>query len=441
MDAHFECKDLDSHLAEPFNRQEDRVLRKYLNHLSESRPSEIWIGALFNYQRNKWQWGHSGLTIKYQSFSQMSANNKDLKFHCAILQPNLKYRWSASSCYQEHKFICQHRMPFVNEKNRQKIYNKWNETYPNEMANEIEIVMSEDDLSRRRRRLQHTQLRAAQKNNRQTKDGSYRQQNDIHFNNVPHRDQSKYPTRKARMGGNRQQNNHGVRRQFELNRNRASGMRERIQFNDMTTNNTNNRRFNGRVPNLTTTISPSTVWSSTSWTTPKAIITSSASAVTSPIETTTRMSSNVISNDVTHYSDNMSQHRNDEIERLHHDEKLRIKTADHLWHMEQERIMEQRQHDLNERRQKEATKKEQEQQSDMQTNLLRREQHQNERANDERAVQTNEIFAGTVSTTARSSKSKKLKNKTLHERFNKLSPEKKVLFIQLRAEKHRKRAN
>lgn len=39
-------------------------------------------------------------------------------------------------------------MPYVSEKNRQKIYNKWNETYPNEMANEIEVVLSEDDLLR-----------------------------------------------------------------------------------------------------------------------------------------------------------------------------------------------------------------------------------------------------------------------------------------------------
>lgn len=58
------------------------------------------------------------------------------------------FRWSASSCEQEHQYICQHRMPYVSEKNRQKIYNKWNETYPNEMANEIEVVLSEDDLLR-----------------------------------------------------------------------------------------------------------------------------------------------------------------------------------------------------------------------------------------------------------------------------------------------------
>lgn len=39
-------------------------------------------------------------------------------------------------------------MPYVNEKNRQKVYNKWNETYPNEMANEIEEVIDEDDQLR-----------------------------------------------------------------------------------------------------------------------------------------------------------------------------------------------------------------------------------------------------------------------------------------------------
>lgn len=73
LDAHFECKDRNSHLAEPF-RQEDRVLRKYLNHLQQQpRPADVWIGARFNWERNKWQWGHNGKDLTYQSFSQMSA--------------------------------------------------------------------------------------------------------------------------------------------------------------------------------------------------------------------------------------------------------------------------------------------------------------------------------------------------------------------------------
>lgn len=73
LDAHFECKDRNSHLAEPY-RQDDRFLRKYLNHLQQqSRPADVWIGARFNWERNKWQWGYNGKDLTYQSFSQMSA--------------------------------------------------------------------------------------------------------------------------------------------------------------------------------------------------------------------------------------------------------------------------------------------------------------------------------------------------------------------------------
>ena len=33
-------------------------------------------------------------------------------------------------------------MPYVSEKSRQRLYAKWNETYPNEMANEVEVYVS-----------------------------------------------------------------------------------------------------------------------------------------------------------------------------------------------------------------------------------------------------------------------------------------------------------
>lgn len=42
-------------------------------------------------------------------------------------------------CMEQYQFVCQHRMPYVSEKNRYKIYTKWNESFPNEMANEIEV--------------------------------------------------------------------------------------------------------------------------------------------------------------------------------------------------------------------------------------------------------------------------------------------------------------
>lgn len=71
LDAHFECKDRKSQLAEPF-KQEDRFLRKYLNHVKAPKYAELWIGGKYNWERNKWQWGYSGKEITYQSFSQLS---------------------------------------------------------------------------------------------------------------------------------------------------------------------------------------------------------------------------------------------------------------------------------------------------------------------------------------------------------------------------------
>lgn len=69
LDAHFECKERNSRLAEP-TRKEDRFLRKYLNKLNGLNLGEMWIGARFNWERNNWQWGYNGEDLTYQSFSQ-----------------------------------------------------------------------------------------------------------------------------------------------------------------------------------------------------------------------------------------------------------------------------------------------------------------------------------------------------------------------------------
>ena len=39
-------------------------------------------------------------------------------------------------------------MPYVSEYNRDRIYQKWNATFPNELANEIEIVLDGDSQQR-----------------------------------------------------------------------------------------------------------------------------------------------------------------------------------------------------------------------------------------------------------------------------------------------------
>lgn len=71
LDAHFECKDRNSRLAELF-KYEDRTLRKYLMHSDDPDRFDIWIGGIYNWEKKKWQWGYNGRNVAYQSFSQMS---------------------------------------------------------------------------------------------------------------------------------------------------------------------------------------------------------------------------------------------------------------------------------------------------------------------------------------------------------------------------------
>lgn len=46
---------------------------------------------------------------------------------------------------EEHFFICQHNMPVVKKNNLQHIYNMWNITFPNQVANEIEVIFTNKD--------------------------------------------------------------------------------------------------------------------------------------------------------------------------------------------------------------------------------------------------------------------------------------------------------
>lgn len=146
LDAHFDCKDRKSRLAEP-NRYEDRMLRKFLVNNDLTKESK-WIGGNFNWAQRKWQW-QDGKEFTYQSFSQTPGGVQELQYHCAILNPDLKYRWSASSCVEKHQYICQHRMPYVNEKHRSRIYTRWNQTYPNEQATQVEVTINEAEMLKR----------------------------------------------------------------------------------------------------------------------------------------------------------------------------------------------------------------------------------------------------------------------------------------------------
>ena len=54
---------------------------------------EKWIGGSYNWELQKWLWGYSGNEIKYQSFSRVKSDQiGNLKFQCAAMNPELKYK-------------------------------------------------------------------------------------------------------------------------------------------------------------------------------------------------------------------------------------------------------------------------------------------------------------------------------------------------------------
>ncbi|XP_049546546.1 uncharacterized protein LOC125957713 isoform X2 [Anopheles darlingi] len=146
LDAYFECKDRNAKLAEPM-KYEDKHLRRHLQ--KTDRKEDLWIGGTYNWKLQKWQWGHNGREIEHQSFSQM-VPGRDLKFHCALLRSDIKFRWSAEECTKKMDFICQHRMPLVTEQSRNQVYSRWNETFPNQKANEKMVYIVNDPNNRTR---------------------------------------------------------------------------------------------------------------------------------------------------------------------------------------------------------------------------------------------------------------------------------------------------
>ncbi|CAO1368213.1 unnamed protein product [Diamesa serratosioi] len=167
LDSHFECKDRNSKLAEPL-KFADRKIRKYLTNKDQNK-GEKWIGGMYNWERMKWQWGYNGKAMTYQSFSNLGAKtNEELKFHCTVLNPEFSFKWSSKMCTEKHYFICQHRMPYVTEKNRQRIYNKWNETYPHQMANEVEVYVTTNGSSKNKNNIAYRTVPKKNRVNQQT---------------------------------------------------------------------------------------------------------------------------------------------------------------------------------------------------------------------------------------------------------------------------------
>lgn len=58
-----------------------------------------------------------------------------------MIEFNSTFRWSSKICSEKHYFICQHHLTTVSDKDRVDVYNKWNETYPHQMANEFVVFV------------------------------------------------------------------------------------------------------------------------------------------------------------------------------------------------------------------------------------------------------------------------------------------------------------
>ncbi|XP_011300273.1 uncharacterized protein [Fopius arisanus] len=106
-DAYFHCKDRNSTLAELDKNGKDRTLRKYLIGEQFTRL-ERWIGGMYNWKQMAWQWGVKGEKVIFQNFAgALSKNPSQYEWHCIVLDPSVKYRWTPRSCFEKKHYICE----------------------------------------------------------------------------------------------------------------------------------------------------------------------------------------------------------------------------------------------------------------------------------------------------------------------------------------------
>ncbi|CAL1688079.1 unnamed protein product [Lasius platythorax] len=106
-DAYFHCKDRNATLAILDRNGKDRMLRKYLMG-DQFTKLERWIGGIFNWQQMAWEWGVTGEKMVFQSFGKMEPGKSEkYAWHCIIMDPALKYKWSARSCVERKHYICE----------------------------------------------------------------------------------------------------------------------------------------------------------------------------------------------------------------------------------------------------------------------------------------------------------------------------------------------
>ncbi|XP_031784817.1 uncharacterized protein LOC100679909 isoform X2 [Nasonia vitripennis] len=106
-DAHFQCTARNATLAVLNRYGKDKILRKYLMG-DQFKPLERWIGGIYNWQQNNWDWGVSGDKVLFRNFGDPEASkNRNWIHHCMILDPEQQYKWNARGCYEHKYFICE----------------------------------------------------------------------------------------------------------------------------------------------------------------------------------------------------------------------------------------------------------------------------------------------------------------------------------------------
>ncbi|XP_058801865.1 uncharacterized protein LOC131670355 isoform X2 [Phymastichus coffea] len=105
-DAHFQCTARNATLAVLNRNGKDKMLRKYLLGDQFSRL-ERWIGGIYNWRQMIWEWGVTGEKVLFRNFGNWTAATMAREHECMVVDPAIKYKWSARGCFQQKYFICE----------------------------------------------------------------------------------------------------------------------------------------------------------------------------------------------------------------------------------------------------------------------------------------------------------------------------------------------
>lgn len=136
QEAYWKCRDMHSNIATIKNANQDKVLRKTLDH-DAIMPLERWIGGRYDWGTMSWQWAASGKALQYKGFSD-DYDKEALNWHCIIMDPRKHYRWSSRMCTDSKHYICQTKVRNVTNKGKKKLQKQYKADKNNKL-NEVAV--------------------------------------------------------------------------------------------------------------------------------------------------------------------------------------------------------------------------------------------------------------------------------------------------------------